>query len=138
MAIPTNLLIFTVDLMMTEPTQPESLPVLYYDGACPVCSREIAMYRSQKGAGKVAWIDVSQCQPSDLGDGLTQQAALSALHLRLSDGSLVSGAKAFTGLWKLLPRWAWLGHVLGTRLGIWMLDWSYQQFLRIRKLWRSP
>ena len=32
-----------------NPSQPPALTV-YFDGACPVCSREIAMYRRQPGA----------------------------------------------------------------------------------------
>ena len=47
-----------------------TLPVLYYDGACPVCSREIAMYRQQPGAEGVEWVDVTRCGPQDLGAAL--------------------------------------------------------------------
>ena len=42
------------------------------------------------------------------------QVALARLHLRLPDGRLLDGAAAFAGLWRLLPRWAWLGRLLGT------------------------
>ena len=70
---------------------------VYFDGDCPVCSREVAMYRRQPGADAVEWIDVAHCRPAELGSGLTREAALARLHLRRPDGSLVSGALAFTG-----------------------------------------
>ena len=65
------------------------------------------MYRTEPGADAVCWVDVGRCETSDLGPGLTRDAALARLHLRRPDGVLVSGAAAFTGLWQSLPRWSW-------------------------------
>ncbi len=73
-------------------------PTLYDDGACPVCAREVAMYRRQAGADGVCWVDVARCDTSELGLGLTRDAALARLHLRRPDGRSVRGAAAFTGL----------------------------------------
>ena len=115
---------------------PKLSPTVYFDGGCPVCSREIAMYQRQPGADSVVWIDVTRCGASDLGSGLTRDAAMARLHLRRPDGSLVSGAQAFTSLWRLLPRWAWLGRMLGTVLGLWLLEAGYRGFLAIRRGWR--
>lgn len=33
---------------------------VYFDGACPVCSREIATYRRAQGAEALRFIDVSR------------------------------------------------------------------------------
>ena len=65
------------------------LPTVYFDGGCPVCSREVAMYRRQPGADGLQWVDVARCGPADLGEGLTREAAMARLHLRSADGSLV-------------------------------------------------
>ncbi|QCB44635.1 DUF393 domain-containing protein [Hydrogenophaga sp. PAMC20947] len=111
-------------------------PTVYFDGECPVCSREIAMYRRQPGAETVQWVDVARCEPSDMGPDLSRAAALARLHLRRVDGSLVSGAQAFTLLWRTLPRWAWLGRLMGTPLGLWLLEMGYRVFLRVRRSWR--
>ena len=110
---------------------------VYFDGGCPVCSREVAMYQRQSGADAVRWVDVAHCSPGDLGPGLTQEAAMARLHLRRPDGSLVSGAEAFTRLWRELPRWAWLGRVLGTGPGLWLLEAGYRAFLVVRRGWRK-
>ena len=112
------------------------LSTLYFDGACPVCSREVAMYQRQAGADGVRWVDVAQCEASDLGTGLTREAAMARLHLRRPDGSLVSGAQAFTALWKTLPRWSWLGRLLGSGPGLWLLESGYRSFLFLRRRWR--
>lgn len=119
-----------------NPSTPAA-PTVYFDGACPVCSREVAMYRRQPGADGLQWIDVAQCSPAELGAGLTRPAAMARLHLRRADGSLVSGARAFTGMWQALPRWAWLGRALGRGPGLWLLEASYRGFLIVRRTWRT-
>ena len=52
--------------MMAEPA-----PIrVYYDGACPICSREIAFYRARPGAQGFAWVDATSCDLDALGPGL--------------------------------------------------------------------
>ncbi|MEY4933269.1 MAG: hypothetical protein RLZZ403_1589 [Pseudomonadota bacterium] len=119
-----------------EDTKPPQ-PTVYYDGGCPVCTREVAMYRKQPGADAVCWVDVAQCETSDLGSGLTRETAMARLHLRLPDGRLVSGAAAFTSLWRALPRWSWLGRLFGYGAGLWLLESGYRVFLAVRPLWRG-
>jgi predicted DCC family thiol-disulfide oxidoreductase YuxK len=36
---------------------------VYYDGACPVCSREMGFYQRQAGADDIQWVDVATCDP---------------------------------------------------------------------------
>jgi predicted DCC family thiol-disulfide oxidoreductase YuxK len=33
---------------------------VYYDGLCPLCSREIAYYLSKEGSGAINWIDITE------------------------------------------------------------------------------
>jgi predicted DCC family thiol-disulfide oxidoreductase YuxK len=111
-------------------------PALYFDGGCPVCAREIALYRRQVGADSIDWIDVSRCAQSELGNDLTKQAALTQLHYRTTEGELISGAAAFARIWQALPRWAWLGRAFGSGIGLWLLEGAYRIFLRMRPAWR--
>jgi predicted DCC family thiol-disulfide oxidoreductase YuxK len=115
---------------------PARPPTLYFDGACPVCSHEIAMYRSQRGSEGVCFVDVAQCSAAELGSDLDRAAALERLHWRSADGQLVSGAAAFVALWQTLPRWAWLGRLLGSRPALALLEAGYRGFLRLRRVWR--
>ena len=123
------------DVVMVNNNHPA--PTVYYDGACPVCSREVAMYQRQPGADGVQWVDAARCGAADLGAGLTREAAMARLHLRRADGSLVHGARAFTSLWRALPRWAWLGRVLGAGPSLWLLEAAYRGFLVVRRGWRK-
>lgn len=90
----------------------DAKPIVYYDGACPVCSREIAHYRTRTGADALEWVDASACAPGGLGPGLTRGRALERMHVRLPDGRLVSGAAAFAMLWRGLPGFRWLGRLV--------------------------
>ena len=116
-------------------TDPVPLTV-YFDGACPVCSREIALYRRQPGASALSWVDATACDPSQLGAGLTRGRALARFHVRKSDGDLASGAQAFLTLWQHLPRLAFLGRVLGRRPLVGMLELGYGALLFARRAWR--
>jgi predicted DCC family thiol-disulfide oxidoreductase YuxK len=62
---------------------------------------------------------------------------MARLHLRQPDGALVSGAAAFAGLWRALPRWSWAGRLLGSGLGLWLLEAGYRAFLAVRPVWRT-
>ena len=40
-------------------------PILFYDGGCPLCRREIAHYRRLDRAGQIHWLDID-AQPERL------------------------------------------------------------------------
>jgi len=108
---------------------------VYYDGGCPVCSREIAFYRSRPGAERFEWVDVTRGD-AELGPGLTPQAALARMHVRTSSGTLLSGAKAFAAMWRMMPGLKWLGWLLAVPPFGTLAEWAYRGFLVGRKLWR--
>jgi predicted DCC family thiol-disulfide oxidoreductase YuxK len=112
--------------------------IVYYDGACPVCSREMALYMRTKGAERLAFVDAAACGEARVAPDLTRAAALDSLHLRRPDGTLVSGAAAFAELWKTLPRWAWLGRFAALPGVSAAAEWAYRGFQRARRLgpWR--
>lgn len=105
---------------------------VYYDGACPLCSREIGVYRGLRGADRVCWVDVQSADRAALGEDLTREEALARFHVRGADGSLVSGGAAFVRLWNSLPALGWLAAVAGRPPLSWALEPAYRLFLRLR------
>lgn len=102
-----------------------------YDGACPLCRREIGLYRNLQPLQPVAWHDVSAVD-AVLPDSAERTAYMARFHVRLADGKLVSGAAAFVALWSVLPGWRWLGR-LGRMPGMLaVMETLYRLFLRIR------
>lgn len=112
-------------------------PTIYYDGGCPVCSREISFYRRRPGSETFAWVDVMQADAADLGPGLTRAAALARIHVRRPDGGLVSGAAAFAEIWRGLPGLRLLGRLLAIPAFGVLAELGYAVFLRVRRVWRS-
>ncbi|MBC7942812.1 MAG: DUF393 domain-containing protein, partial [Chitinophagaceae bacterium] len=121
-----------------SPAHPGSAALtVYYDGACPVCSREIAAYRRQAGAANCAWIDASSCPEPALGTGLLRRDALTRFHVRRADGELIVGMRAFALLWRELPRMAWAGRLASKGPVPALLEAAYRVFLAVRPLWRA-
>jgi predicted DCC family thiol-disulfide oxidoreductase YuxK len=101
-----------------------------FDGACPLCRREIGVYQSLAPSEPVTWMDVSD---ASAGLSATDQARyMSRFHVRLPNGELLSGAAAFVQLWLTMPGWRWLGR-FGQLPGITpLLEIAYRGFLRLR------
>lgn len=126
---------------MTEPVlnQPVGeLPQLtvLYDGACPLCPREIGIYRGLRplrSGSPVGFADVNDGM-LPLPPGTTREQLLARFHVRDRDGQLLSGARAFMALWAALPGWRWLA--LAGRLpgAIWVMELAYRLFLRGRPM----
>jgi predicted DCC family thiol-disulfide oxidoreductase YuxK len=116
-------------------TRPATCTV-YFDGACPVCRREIAHYRRQRGSESIAWVDASSCDEAELGPGLDRSVVLSRFHVRNADGTLTSGAAAFVAIWRRLPAFAWLAALASSRPVLALLEAGYSIFLRVRPWWR--
>ena len=117
---------------------------IYFDGSCPLCRREIAMYRDLPASQALQWVDVSAGQP--LGEGLSCEAAMRRFHVREANGRLLSGGAAFARLWRALPGWRVLGWVFAWPPLSWLLELAYRVFLPIRpalqrlarRCWRDP
>lgn len=119
--------------MVSDPSAPLTV---YFDGECPVCSREIALYRRLAEPGAIAWVDATTCPVAALGPNLSRGGALARLHARTADGTLTSGARAFVTLWSHVPRTAPFARILNHRLPLAILEVGYRILLVVRRAWR--
>lgn len=108
----------------------QELTVLF-DGACPLCSREIALYRQADPDVGLVFTDVSR-DDAALPPGTTREQLVSRFHVRTADGQLHDGASAFVLLWSVLPGWRWLARVARLPGAMRALEQTYRGFLRIR------
>lgn len=109
-----------------------ALTVLY-DGACPLCRREIGLYRGLQPSAPLRFADVSD-PASPLPNGTTREQLLARFHVRAGDGRLLSGAQAFLALWAALPGWRWLALVGRLPGAAWAMERVYRLFLRLRPM----
>ena len=117
--------------MNNLPESSSAAVTVLYDGACPLCRREIGVYRDLDALQPVAWCDVSAPETA-LPDGGDRAAYLARFHVQMADGSILSGAAAFVALWSVLPGWRWVAR-LGRLPGMMpILELTYRLFLKVR------
>ncbi|MFC3097466.1 thiol-disulfide oxidoreductase DCC family protein [Alteraurantiacibacter palmitatis] len=103
--------------------------VVWHDGACPLCRREISLMRKLDRRGAIDFIDIvtadhAQCPVS--------QAELLARFHALENGQLLSGAAAFAAMWRAIPLLRPLGLIARNRTVLRALEWLYLRFLAVR------
>ncbi len=106
--------------------------VVVYDGACPLCSREIAHYRRRSGAERLRWVDATRELDALHELGIDQQTALAKFHVRDTSGQWQIGAYGFALLWSQLQPYVWLARFVRAFRLLPFLDLAYRGFLRWR------
>lgn len=106
---------------------------MFYDGACPLCRREIDFMRRKDVDGRLAFEDVST-DDSTLPEGRTRDQALARFHVRDADGTVRDGAAAFVSMWSELPALRPLARLARIPGVTWVLEGLYRLFLPVRPL----
>lgn len=101
---------------------------VWYDGACPLCTREIALMRRLDRARRIEFVDVSEDAAACPRD---RTLLLARLHAR-EDGVLLDGAAAFAAMWRAIPLLRPLGLLARIPVVLSALEWAYVRFLRVR------
>jgi predicted DCC family thiol-disulfide oxidoreductase YuxK len=106
--------------------------LVWFDGACPLCRREIAWMRRLDRRNAIAFVDVSRAAAQDGAGCPVDQSALLARFHALEDGRVLSGAAAFAAMWRAIPLLRPLGLAARNRLVLTGLERLYGLFLRVR------
>jgi predicted DCC family thiol-disulfide oxidoreductase YuxK len=115
-----------------DPLRCDPRPVVFYDGACPLCRREINHYRRLKGAERLWWVDAARDSGLLERFGLDRERAMAELHVLDGAGRWQRGIDAFQLIWSHLPGYRWLARLvsmLGLRAP---LAYAYRRFAAVR------
>ena len=117
----------------TSNTACATLTVLY-DGACPLCRREIAVYQGLQPVDTTQAVKFSDVSRADcvLPSGGLRSDYLARFHVQRADGQVLSGAAAFVALWATLPGWRYLAMAARVPGATPALELVYRAFLRVR------
>src|SRR5687767_5306428 len=73
---------------------------VFFDGACPLCLREIRMLQGlDRRRQRIRFVDIAADGFDAASVGLTWQALMERIHGRLPDGTLVDGVEVFRRLY---------------------------------------
>ena len=108
-----------------------SAPALtvWFDGACPLCTREIALMRRLDARGAIDFIDVSVAGAAC---PLSRADLLARFHAQEAGKPISSGAAAFAAMWRAIPMLRPLGLLAQFPPALWCLERAYRLFLRVR------
>ena len=113
-----------------EAREPAPALSVLYDGSCPLCRREIGIYRGLRANERVCFTDISGAAP--VPPGTTREQLMARFHVRTADGHLLSGAQAFLALWATLPGWRWLARIGRLPGAASIMERAYGGFLQWR------
>lgn len=82
--------------------------VVFYDGKCGLCRREINHYNTIAPAGIFEWVDITTTPEPFTALGFTVSDGLKALHVLDESKKIHIGVDGFIVMWDNLPRWWWL------------------------------
>jgi predicted DCC family thiol-disulfide oxidoreductase YuxK len=102
--------------------------IVWFDGSCPLCAREIALMRRLDWRGAITFQDVS---PPDAICPLDRRTLLTRFHAS-ENGEILSGAAAFAAMWRAIPLLKPLGWAARNPTILAMLERAYIRFLNVR------
>lgn len=102
---------------------------IWFDGSCPLCSREIGLMKRLDRHGAIDFVDVGTTDGAEC--PVDRNALLARLHAR-ENGVLLSGAGAFAAMWRAIPLLRPIGLLARNPAVLRLLERGYLAFLKIR------
>lgn len=118
----------------SQPTPPLSV---WYDGDCPVCRQEVALYSRIDRNQLITWIDIVALTDGELPSGKTREELLGRFHARVADGPWQIGVDAFAAIWQRLPVLNWFAFVFRLPIIRQIVQVAYLGFLRWQRHHRA-
>ena len=73
---------------------------VFFDGACPICDREIALMRRLDRRGRLKFSDFSQPDFVPTSINISPAELGRIIHARWGDGTIITGVDVFRAMWE--------------------------------------
>ncbi len=107
---------------------------VFYDGDCPLCSKEIALLKRMDRRERVLFTDIAAPDFDPAALGRSWEALMDRIHGRLPDGTWIEGVEVFRQLYAAVGL-GWVASLMRLPVISWLLDWSYEVFAKNRLRW---
>ncbi|MCA9609543.1 MAG: DUF393 domain-containing protein [Myxococcales bacterium] len=107
---------------------------VFFDGACPLCRREIAMLRALDRRGRIRFTDIAAPTFDATALGSSYATLMERIHGRLPDGTMIEGVEVFRRLYGAVGfgPLVWLSRLPPLTQ---LLDLAYEVFAAHRLRW---
>jgi predicted DCC family thiol-disulfide oxidoreductase YuxK len=98
-----------------DPGDGRAVLAVFYNGDCSLCRARVAKYQeASRGRSRlIAWCDVARTPWALRRWGIDGSRARRRMHVVDASGRVHGGAAAFARLWRELPGYRALGHLIG-------------------------
>ena len=73
---------------------------VFFDGACPICDREIALMKRLDRRRRLEFCDFSAQEYDAASSGFATADLGAVIHARWADGSVITGVEVFRAMWE--------------------------------------
>ncbi len=73
---------------------------VFYDGACPICAREIALVKRLDRHRRLTLCVFSSAEYEGASVGLSIENLSKVIHARCADGTIMTGVEVFRAMWE--------------------------------------
>ncbi len=101
---------------------------MFFDGGCPLCSREVAHYRRLDRGDCIHCVDITKQLETLLEYGIAYGTAMERLHAVDQNGQIVSGVPAFVTIWRQIPGYPHLARIVEGLGLVPVRDWLPTRF----------
>ena len=102
---------------------------VWYDNACPLCRREIAVMRRLDARERIDFVAIGGDGPDEC--PIDRDTLLARFHAR-ENGRMLSGAEAFAAMCRAIPLLRPLGLAARSPWVLAVLERAYRRFLKVR------
>ena len=107
--------------------------VMFYDGLCPLCSREIRHYRKKVTTESVEFVDITADGFDAVAWGLDPKLVHREMHA-IHNGRVRIGVDCFLAIWTVVPGYGWLRRLVAFPLVLPFAKAGYWFFSKARPL----
>lgn len=110
---------------------------VFYDGLCPLCSREIDHYRTKQKSDRIEFVDIARPEFNAEREGLDPKHVLQRFHVKTQNGDIKEGVDAFVEIWKVLNIWTPMQKLACHWASRPLFDLGYSLFAKVRPVFRK-
>ena len=101
---------------------------VFYDGNCPICSKEINLYKKIDLSKKFEWVNIDENRKLLSKHSIKYEDAMKIFHVIDQDDKLHKGVDGFLIIWKELKYWKFLYFLIKQPLIKQFTEFCYKYF----------